>query len=462
MEVLQKFRITEQVKPGSLIFLLSTLFLIATVLAYRWISRQVISYPGLLILISVLIFYATAGTLIILLGRFKRTTASPIFSSRQYQQLKQKLIGIKELDEFNGILREVSHRFLPVVGATFVLYDKEAKQYELVDKWYLEEDSLPSSPPLLSVTRSTIDIIDQGPSLGFFLRETTSDPMRGSGQFKIFCLPRSCGTWQIALLFLFFPAQVSLSHTQVILLNDIAQEIALALERNQMRRLLSLHAAAKKAENERIARYLHDTLGHNIAYLHLKLDQLSGDELQDTLVIRSEIERMRDIAEQAYEQVRNSLSDLRGEPTPEFFSAIQDSAIAASIRSGFTLRIYRKGQPRTLPIQTQRHILYILREVLRNIEKHAGAQRVKIVILWKNDDLILSVKDDGVGFDVEAARKQSGHYGLKIIEECVLQINGCVAISSSAKRGAKITFRFPLKEQLSAIFFDANQTVNKA
>jgi nitrate/nitrite-specific signal transduction histidine kinase len=226
-------------------------------------------------------------------------------------------------------------------------------------------------------------------------------------------------------------------------------EIELAIERAQMRKFLSSQLTANKVDPDQIARYLHDTLGHNLAYLCLKLDQLSGDgAFQDIVFIQHEIERVRDIADLAYEQMRNSLSDLRGEPLPEFETAIREYASSAANQAGFTVSIQIEGKSRTLPAPLQRQILYIFREALRNIQKHARATRVSIKISWEAEDLALLIEDDGCGFDVGTSTNLPGHFGLKIIEECTRELNGHFVLNSKLNAGTKIHLCFPVRQQI--------------
>jgi two-component system nitrate/nitrite sensor histidine kinase NarX len=287
----------------------------------------------------------------------------------------------------------------------------------------------------------------KGSAAGFFIPGKSANHTQRSDQLSIFCLPHPYEKDQVGLLCLFFPPDASFSASQITLLNEIALETDLAIERAQMKRRLSSQDAVKKFEHDRIARYLHDTLGHNLAFLRLKLDQLSGDEaLLDIVAIQQEIERMRDIADLAYEQMRNSLSDLRGEPVPEFVAAVRECAAAAGERAGFEVRLQADGQSRALPAELQRQILYILREALRNIEKHARASKVWIRIVWGIGNLMLFIRDDGRGFNVDAAAMQPGHFGLKIIRECTEELNGSFLITSKVNSGTVIDLCFPLEQ----------------
>jgi signal transduction histidine kinase len=361
------------------------------------------------------------------------------------QLLKQQLVNIHNLNEMSKVLLGMAHTFMPLVGATFVKYDQKSERYELIDKWSVDGRTLPVPTPLPTLKKPSLKFIDQGSAQGFFIPGKCSDRAQTAEQLSIFFLTRPDGDDQTALLSLFFPPEASFTQLQLALLNEIALEAELAIERDQLRIMLSSQDAMKKVEHERISRYLHDTLGHNLAYLRLKLDQLSGDDaLQDIYAIQQEIERMRDIADLAYEQMRKSLSDLREEPIPEFATAVQEYVNSIGDQSGLEVLLLTEGEARLLPDQLQRQILYILREVMRNVEKHAQASKVWLRIVWEKENLTIVVRDDGRGFDVNGAHKQSGHLGLKIIEECTEELHGRFVLSSKQHQGTQVYLSFPL------------------
>jgi signal transduction histidine kinase len=429
-----------------ILFAFSTLSLIAIHLTYEWMDERMLSELDDLSLLIGLVIQFIFG-LLIAQGNWKVASASTSQPLRTRQLLKQNLVNAHDLNEISKVLLRLAHTFVPLVGASFIRYDQKSGSYERIDEWSVDGRPLPIPAPIPSQHHTSVDFSQKEPALGYFIPGKCSKNGKDAEILSIFCMPRLYGDSQTTLLSLFFPPDASFSYSQFSLLNEIALEAELAIERAHLRRLLSSLDSANKIEQDKIARYLHDTLGHNLAFLRLKLDQLSGDgALQDIVLIQQEIERMRDIADLAYEQMRNSLSDLRGEPVPEFAAAIQEYAVTAGNRAGFDVLLQIDGTSRPLPTLLQRQILYVLREVLRNIEKHARASKVWIRLSWEAEDLVIHIEDDGCGFDVGAARNQPGHFGLQIIEQCIQEFHGHFMLRSEVNAGTKVELCFPIDQ----------------
>jgi two-component system nitrate/nitrite sensor histidine kinase NarX len=96
-----------------------------------------------------------------------------------------------------------------------------------------------------------------------------------------------------------------------------------------------------------------------------------------------------------------------------------------------------------------RQILYLAREAIRNIEKHAQAQQVTIAISWTADRFTIEISDDGIGFDRESLNNQDGHYGLKIMQECAEEIEGSLTLTSTPYVGTRVTFWMPIVEKIA-------------
>jgi signal transduction histidine kinase len=198
-------------------------------------------------------------------------------------------------------------------------------------------------------------------------------------------------------------------------------------------------------ERERIARDLHDSLGHSLGYLRLKLDQFACSEDQENeTAFRQEVTRMRDVADQAYEMVRGMLATLHPSNTDDLPTSLLALARAAGQRANFTAQLSSEGPVSTLPPVVQQQLLYLFQEALNNVAKHAGAGQVDIGLSWTEDTLTATLADDGCGFDVENLQGAPGHYGLRIMRERAQEINGQLTFNSRPGYGTQILLRLPL------------------
>ncbi len=202
--------------------------------------------------------------------------------------------------------------------------------------------------------------------------------------------------------------------------------------------------AERERERARLARHLHDTLGHSLGYLHLKLDQLTGD---DALVaneeVRGELAHMRDVADDAYEVVRGMLAASLPSNATDLTTALLVQARAIGQRGKFEVRLSSEGQPQSLSPIVQQQLLYLLQEALVNVERHADAGQVDIKLAWGEDSLIISLSDDGKGFDPEGVRSDR-HFGLAIMRERAREMNGQLTLTSCPDSGTDLVLRLPL------------------
>jgi PAS domain S-box-containing protein len=205
----------------------------------------------------------------------------------------------------------------------------------------------------------------------------------------------------------------------------------------------------REKERERIARDLHDSLGHSLGYLRLKLDQFAyAEELGDAVDFGREVAQMRDVADQAYEIVRGMLATLHPSNADDLPTTLLALARAAGQRADFTVQLSSEGSVQPLHPIVQQQILYLFQEALNNIAQHAGADRVDLDLSWTEDALTVNITDDGCGFDINAV-ELTGHYGLRIMRERAEEINGHLTLDSSPGRGTRITLRVPLPRDAS-------------
>ncbi|RME45680.1 MAG: hypothetical protein D6791_10160 [Chloroflexi bacterium] len=254
----------------------------------------------------------------------------------------------------------------------------------------------------------------------------------------------------LGLLHLHLPPRASLTRDQMEMLNGVAPLMTLALEHIESQHSASIEAAAASAERRRIARQLHDHLAQNLGYLRLRLDQLTGDDaVREIAAIRQELRRMRDIADDAYEQVRGTLDVLRSDISIDLATALLALAKSSGSRGNFQVDLTSEGRPRPLPRHVQCQILDLFREALANVAKHAHARKVIIRLAWTDEALMIRLADDGSGFEPNSIQA-NGHYGLEIMQEHAEELQGHLTLASHPNVGTELTFRLPLASAFSS------------
>lgn len=272
---------------------------------------------------------------------------------------------------------------------------------------------------------------------------TTSSPR--------YCLWLSTKETGKTALLIDMPHNRPLSSGQMKELHELGNEMSLAIENANLHYLNQRQGDIASNERQRIARDLHDTLGQNISYLRLKLGQLNTN-WQDSggVKFQEDLTSMLTVADEAYEQVRDTLEELRATEPQNLEGTVKLYAAQAAERAEFLISVHSSGAPGTLSARRIRQIMYILREAMNNVEKHANAQNVDIHLQWCGDTFILTVRDDGKGFNLEEAKAED-RYGLIIMGERSQEINAKLSINSTLGEGTEITVNLPLSRNILSL-----------
>ena len=108
---------------------------------------------------------------------------------------------------------------------------------------------------------------------------------------------------------------------------------------------------------------------------------------------------------------------------------------------------FRCGRvPDSIPRDISLCLYRVLQEALRNIAKHSGATKAQIALKAENGSMLLSIRDDGTGFDPTRSR-QAGGVGLASLGERVRLVRGSVGVRSRMGQGTMIEVRAPLPDR---------------
>jgi len=159
--------------------------------------------------------------------------------------------------------------------------------------------------------------------------------------------------------------------------------------------------------------------------------------------VRQDVAQMREVGNQAYEVVRNMLAASLPTSSIDFAAALLIQAKATGERAGFQVQLKHQGQPRQLTALVQQQLLYLLREALVNVQKHADARYVNIDLAWTDSNLTVTLVDDGRGFPPDVPPLE-GHFGLAIMHQRARGINGYLSLTSDEGQGTQLVVSLPL------------------
>ena len=215
----------------------------------------------------------------------------------------------------------------------------------------------------------------------------------------------------------------------------------------------------QEKERNRLARELHDGLAQILAstqiYLHF-LEKSLGDTNQNVSPILKKIKSLNTLG---IEESRFILSELKGKPiTMLQFKEKIDEIIALFSTPGGLIHIDYKVDCKEIPFRVYKMMLKILQETLSNIQKHARAHEIDILLLNSKRQMILNVEDDGVGFDPQIMEEKGAeHFGLQNLRERVRILRGTFKIKSQSGNGTKIIVKIPFDEGNTMMVLEGNE-----
>jgi signal transduction histidine kinase len=222
-------------------------------------------------------------------------------------------------------------------------------------------------------------------------------------------------------------------------------------QRENIRRMAEHVIAAQEEERQRISRELHDDLGQALTTHLIALRNLQQDlSLPTHLPTQTLFERLQSLYDQSYEifgKIRSIARDLR----PPVLDALGLKVAMQTYCTEFTRRTHLPvifEAEATLPElpDTYNITLYrALQEALTNVIKHAQASQVWVDLSMDDDQVTLTIQDNGLGFSGEQPR--SNGIGLAGLRERITIAGGTLVVSSTPKRGTILSAQFPLLEE---------------
>ena len=430
-------------------WLILTLLIVA-VICLEIIEHLTVSYIfgkseliGEIVINSAII--AIAGTIV--LSVFARVEKERIDAVNHLTLLKELDTSIENAHNWDDLVRTVVYfpsTFLPVLYSQLFLYHPDLEEYELIEKWGMDDSMdniLPHRyPETINRLRNSAAHANAD-HVHLDVYTASDDPAH---RFNRLCMVLMHVNQHVALLFCYLPTDITISEEQRSILNSITNRMASAIYDSWLILRTNMKEEGVKFERRRIIQDLHDVLGQDLAYISNKLNQLTDQDTPDEFsLIQRELCRMQVVADEAYEVVRGTLVTLKASESTNLVGALEDYAKMVAERAHFQLEFACTGAHFPVPYEERWQIMGIFREILANIEKHAAAEKVDTRLIYAEDGLVLIVTDDGGGFDLEHAR-QNRHFGLKIIEERTRQLNGRFKIRSAVGAGTRITVSLPI------------------
>jgi signal transduction histidine kinase len=223
------------------------------------------------------------------------------------------------------------------------------------------------------------------------------------------------------------------------------QAARLAAELSEANRRLREYAAqieelATAKERNRLAREIHDGLGHHLSAINIQIEAARAVVDSDRSRALDALAKAQTLAKDGLEEVRRSVAALRevpaqDRPLPEAIAGLAEECRAAGIVTEFNVL----GSPRPLQPQTELTLYRVAQEGLTNVRRHAHASCVEVALDYRNGAVVrLTLRDNGVG-----ANDIRGGFGLLGVRERVQLLDGKIEITTELGKGFALQVELP-------------------
>jgi signal transduction histidine kinase len=200
--------------------------------------------------------------------------------------------------------------------------------------------------------------------------------------------------------------------------------------------------SAQEEERRAISRELHDEVGQSLSALLMEAGNAAASVPPESAVVRRHVDSIKKLAEASVNVIRNMTLLLRPSMLDDFglVPALEWQAREVSKRTGLRVHVSAGDSAGELPDELKTCIYRVVQEALHNCARHSQARSVKVVVEQEPSRILLTVEDDGHGFD---ARRVRG-LGLVGMEERVNHLGGSFAVRSQPGTGTKVAVELPL------------------
>jgi len=264
----------------------------------------------------------------------------------------------------------------------------------------------------------------------------------------------------VGILNLLLPPGREFSPEELNMLESIGHEVAITVQRARLfeqvrdqehtrRELLQRLLVAQEDERRRIAQDLHDHAGQMMTALIIQLAQLASKAEEEGAVVAGSLRRLHDLAQQGLDELRKLVYELRP-------SILDDLGLGPAVRWYADTYVRPAGlqtEPQIgeirerLPADLETVAFRIIQEAATNTLRHARASKLEIRLDVRDDTLLVMVRDDGVGFDLESHARDRRTLGLHGMRERAQLVGGTLQVLSVPGVGTTVLARLPLHQE---------------
>ena len=199
---------------------------------------------------------------------------------------------------------------------------------------------------------------------------------------------------------------------------------------------------AADLERTRIARDIHDSVGHTLTTLNIQLELAQVLHSQKPEQASQALDRAKNLSAQSLQDIRRAVSTMRH---GKFDLTLALGDLVEQVKriweqTGSTVQISSHINLPELPLQVSQQLFLVVKEGLTNIQKHSNASVVMLSTMTTAETVTIQLSDNGVGFSLD--EPVSG-FGLQGMRERIQLLNGQMAVQSTLGKGTVIEVTIP-------------------
>ena len=232
-------------------------------------------------------------------------------------------------------------------------------------------------------------------------------------------------------------------------LSEDLKDVGPALKNAKMKEDFAIRVIeAQEEERKRISREVHDGPAQMLANVLLRTDLITRS--YDEKGVERAIQELRDLkgmVRDTLHEVRRIIYDLRPMalddlgivPTlKKYLNSVQD------YNEGTYIEFRSRGEDRRMPMNYETAIFRLVQESVNNAIKHGSAKEIRVNFEWLKENVNISIKDNGTGFDMALTKQNS--FGIVGMKERIDLLDGTMDIQSEIGQGTRIMFIIPIKK----------------
>lgn len=273
---------------------------------------------------------------------------------------------------------------------------------------------------------------------------------------SLLCIPLRAGYDNFGVLLYGSEAANAFNEEQMDLLTAIGTQATVALQNAVLYRNLELEKerliAAEEDARKKLARDLHDGPTQAVSAIAMRMSFIARLLERNPEEVEGELKKVEELARNTTKEIRNMLFTLRPLILESQGLAAAVDQLAQKIYETHGQAVAARVDPAAemaLDSQQQSVVFAIIDEAVNNARKHAVAELISVNVTKQEDMVLVSIADNGVGFDtgaVDANYDQRGSLGMVNMRERTELINATLRINSAEGKGTTITVAVPLKE----------------